>query len=114
MVSVYLIRASLNDDIVYKIGWTKRHPMDRIREMKTGNAHDLDIIHIFKSEWGTKIEKKLHSRFSDKKISGEWFTLNEEDVLEFKKLCERYHNDIYFIVNQNTYLQDNFKCYRKK
>ncbi len=37
-----------------------------------------------------KLEKYLHQKFSDKKISGEWFTLSNEDLGEIGKLVEEW------------------------
>jgi len=109
MVSVYLIKASLNDDIVYKIGWTKRHPMDRIREMKTGNAHDLDIVHIFKSEWGTKIESALKRKFKEYSLQGEWFCLKNDDVFNFIDYCKNIENNFIFLKDNNTWFSEKYK-----
>ena len=91
MYNVYLVSSTIEGDTCYKIGYSKRDPNKRIKEMKTGNASQLDLIDSFQSKWGTQIEAKLHRMFQDKKISGEWFRLNSNDISQFKKICEQTH-----------------------
>ena len=88
MYNVYLVSSTIEGDTCYKIGYSKRDPNKRIKEMKTGNASQLDLIDSFQSKWGTQIEAKLHRMFQDKKISGEWFRLNSNDISQFKKICD--------------------------
>jgi len=105
-VFVYLISSTIEDDICYKIGYTKRNPLQRIKEMKTGNASELELIDQFKSKWGTQIESNLHKFFKDKKISGEWFRLSDYDVSKFKIMCEQTHNNFEIISENNTWFQN--------
>ena len=60
MYNVYLISSTIEGDTCYKIGYTKRNPLQRIKEMKTGNASELELIDQYKSKWGTQIESKLN------------------------------------------------------
>lgn len=107
-MKVYLISSELNDNILYKIGITKREVKDRLKELKTGNAARLDIVNVFESKWATKIESNLHAYFNIKKISGskEWFNLEEKDVEEFMNRCQSIHNNLELISNNNTWYID--------
>ena len=102
---VYLI-SSGDFEKQYKIGYTRRDVEDRVKEFKTGNSNNLEIISVFESKWGTKIESSLHRKYKTKKIDGEWFDLNQEDVDSFKLECERIHDMFELISNQNTYIID--------
>jgi hypothetical protein len=110
--NVYLISSNIEGVTCYKIGHTKRNPQLRIREMKTGNASELELVATFYSKWGTQIESKLHKLFSHKKISGEWFKLNDSDVNSFEKICEQSHEVLELVSNSNTWFQ-NTKIYKK-
>lgn len=103
MYKVYLISCG-DIDKQYKIGFTRRKVENRIKEFKTGNSNNLEIVSVFESKWGTKIEAFLHRKYFDKKISGEWFILDEEEVRGFYKTCENQHNIFELINNHNTYI----------
>jgi len=106
MYNVYLICSEIEGKTLYKIGYTRREVEKRIKEFKTGNASDFYIIDSFKSNWGTKIESQLHRYFKHKKISGEWFDLNEEDIKKFNSQCQVIHDNLETISTQNTYYLD--------
>ena len=112
MYNVYLISSSLEGDICYKIGYTKRNPNQRIREMNTGNASELEVVESFQSKWGTQIEAKLHRVFQEKKISGEWFRLTAYDISQFKKLCEQSHQSFELLSKDNSWFQES-NLYKK-
>jgi hypothetical protein len=105
MYNVYLISSEIEGDICYKIGYTKRDPKIRIREMKTGNASELKLIDSFQSKWGTQIESRLHRHFSHKKISGEWFRLEREELSKFREICEMTHNNFELMSNENSWFK---------
>lgn len=101
MYKVYLISSS---DKHYKIGYTKREVKNRLKELKTGNSQNLEVVSIFESKWGNKIETFLHKRFKTKKIDGEWFELSDDDVNNFIKLCVSHHEALEILNSQNTYI----------
>jgi len=109
---VYLISSTIEGITCYKIGYTKRNPKQRIKEMKTGNASDLQVISIFESKWATQIEAKLHKVFSHKKISGEWFELSDTDVKNFQHMCQQSHDSIDLMAKSNLWFQTT-KLYKK-
>jgi len=103
MITVYLICAEFDGTRLFKIGHTRRRVEERMKEFRTGNGSDLYIVNQFKSKWGTKIEAQLHRRFSSKKANGEWFALDDDDVMEFKPYCELAHNNFELITTQNSW-----------
>jgi hypothetical protein len=109
---VYVISAEINDIKSYKIGYTKRTVADRIKEFKTGNASEFSIELTFESTWCTKIEAALHKQFRSKKINGEWFHLDNNDLIEIEKSCNRLHNSFDAIKSSNTwYIDRGYKLY---
>ena len=106
MFNIYLICAEIDGKKLYKIGYTRRTIQERIREFRTGNASEFYIVDSFQSKWGTKIEARLHKQYKPKKINGEWFDLNENDINEFRSSCQSFHNNYEMLVNSNTYVID--------
>ena len=106
MKSIYIISANINGEILYKIGISK-DAKKRLKELKTGNAADLNIINQFESKWASKIEANLHRRFYSTKISGEWFSLTPEIVSNFTNMCEKLHETFEYLSLNNTWIIDN-------
>lgn len=106
MINVYLICAEIDSKKLYKIGYTRRTVDERIREFRTGNASSFYIIDSFQSKWGTKIEARLHKIFRQKKINGEWFDLNDDDIKEFRLSSQSIHDSLELISSSNTYVLD--------
>lgn len=104
MYKVYLIK-NLDDD-QYKIGYTRRTVEKRIKEFKTGNCNQLKVIHEFESKWGTKIEASLHRRFKYKKIAGEWFKLEKEEVDNFIPECQKLHQNFDILNLTNSFVME--------
>lgn len=106
MINIYLISSDTNGKKLYKIGITKRSILERMKEFKTGNAADLSIVDSFVSKWARKIEANFHRSLKPKKVSGEWFDLDEEDILTFKSKCLKLHENFELIESSNTYYID--------
>lgn len=80
---VYLIRS--HETGYYKIG-ISNDPYKRVAQLQTGSAVKLELIHCFLCEDAEQTEAFLHDKFSDKRLMGEWFSLNDSDVKEIKDL----------------------------
>lgn len=105
MYNVYLISAEINDEKLYKIGYTKREVYKRLKELKTGNPAYFKIENKFHSKYGTKIESQLHKRYLHKKIEGEWFNLSDKDLLDFELNCSKIEEN-FKLLEKNTYMID--------
>jgi len=102
MYNVYLISNSQGH---YKIGFTRRNVNDRIRELKTGNSEEIQLISEYSSDWGTKIEAALHRKYRKKKINREWFNLTREDVENFFSDCQKIHDSLNHLNSKNTWVE---------
>ena len=58
MYNVYLL---YTEDGKYKIGYTRRKVLERIKELQTGNSNNFTVINTYESKWGTKIEAALEN-----------------------------------------------------
>lgn len=67
----------------YKIGHSK-NPKNRRSTIQTHNPLSVKICALYKSENAIQIEKDLHNRYSLKRTRGEWFELDETDLIELK------------------------------
>ena len=105
---IYLISAEIKGVTYHKIGYTKREVETRIKEFKTGNCSDFEILYVYTpNDHPVSIERALHRHFDLKKIDGEWFELSKEDIEEFPSLCEKFYNQFDLIASNNTYISDN-------
>lgn len=84
---VYVLYNPLNN--LYKIGITDNF-IERLRNLINGSGCDMDIIIVLElgyiDERSSFIEEKLHKYYKNKRIRGEWFSLNEKDIEDIKEL----------------------------
>ena len=99
---IYLIT---NDYIHYKIGYTNKSINERISSIQTGNSEQIDIIKTFNSIHCSYIEKMLHKQFHDKRIKGEWFELNDNDIKTFESSCKKYHDIANLLQRTNHFFK---------
>ena len=121
--SIYLV----TDGKYTKIGATSYNVKKRLNELQTGNAKELKIIYEYKVKNKFSTEKMLHDMFLDKKILGEWYYLNFEDIqiimsnkfnveqnkcILDKDLIEILDNDIRVLESiHSTYISKVYKRY---
>lgn len=79
---IYLITSK---DGLYKIGLSK-DVMSRIKTLGVTLPFEIEPIHTIKTDDMVGLEKELHSRFESKRIRGEWFALETDDVEYIKSL----------------------------
>lgn len=109
MYKVYLISTTYPDGSYYKIGRTKRDPIKRLKELKTANSQELNLVSFFESKWGPRIEINLHRIFKSYRCEGEWFKLPNEEVENFINHCQ-YNHDIFDILEKdNTWFNQSKK-----
>lgn len=70
---------------LFKIGITSDHKK-RYKAFKTGNP-TFGYLFIFRVDNPAVAEIELHTKFSEKRIEGEWFQLGAEDL---KWIWDRY------------------------
>ena len=75
----------------YKIGFSSTPGTDdRIKQMQTGNAHELECVLELPTFHYRYIEKFLHIVFKQKRIRGEWFKLNKADLKKIEEIFNSY------------------------
>ena len=84
---VYLMYNKSN--AYYKIGRTKNKSSLEYRE-KTLQAQEPEVYTIDVWIVSENFEKKLHSKFSNKRKRGEWFELSNNDIIELKRFMKNF------------------------
>jgi hypothetical protein len=103
MYQVYLISSNNQQGKRYKIGYTRNDVSKRIKQLKTGNSDELILEQLYTSKWGTKIEAILHRKYSNSKISGEWFNLDQNQVEGFLIECKNLDDYYKSLIENSTF-----------
>ncbi len=72
---LYLLKA----DKFYKIG-VASNVKSRIKTLQTGCMYKIDLVSKWELDKPVVEERKLHKIFSSKRVHGEWFKLNNNDI----------------------------------
>lgn len=76
----------------YKIGLAK-DVKNRIKQHQTSSPFKIYIAICYYVEDMREEEKVLHTQFEESRILGEWFKLNEEDLMKIKERSLRIFTD---------------------
>lgn len=81
---VYLIREPGG---LYKIGHST-NPKKRLSSLRgqTPYALQLELVHTIRCNNRYEAESQLHKRYADKRVRGEWFRLDPDDVQAIRKI----------------------------
>ena len=99
---VYLICDPSSDS--FKIGVTGKNIKDRIKKLQTGNAEELFISSFYECEYPFRLEKMLHTKYANKRMHGEWFSLSSHDIGQFRNICKELC-DIIECIKQNPFIK---------
>lgn len=101
MDKIYLIHQWDTD--YYKIGYTRGSVDKRLKELQTGTPNELMVISYFESDYAKMIESTFHRLHKAKKVSGEWFELNDNFVLNFKDECTKIESNFKHLEEHNYF-----------
>ncbi len=82
---VYIIKVNEN----YKIGKTNNIEQ-RISNFKTAIVDEIEVVKLFECKNSFTLENLLHSAFKSKRIKGEWFSLNNIDLITAEAIYEDF------------------------
>ena len=67
----------------YKIGMTSANePKDRIRSLQTSHSRKLRLISYIQCEKPEELEKRMHEKWADRRLEGEWFEFGPMEIFE--------------------------------
>lgn len=84
---VYVFRQIGTD--FYKIGYTESSVEERFKSMKMYSPIGAEITSIIHCDNPKVLESDLHKKFKDKRLSGEFFKLDELDI----EIIKNYENE---------------------
>lgn len=79
----------LKSDYGYKIGKTKSLK-SRTQLFGVKLPFDFSIAFTFFSEKFSQLEVDLHQLFRERRVNGEWFELEEQDLIRLENYCKKY------------------------
>jgi hypothetical protein len=83
---IYILKCNRTN--LYKIGLTTGNIYSRVKSLKTANP-SINLFKYYEKVIDLyKKEKELHDLFNKKRISGEWFNLDEKDLLDIDLFFE--------------------------
>lgn len=108
---LYLIEAGG----LYKIG-ISNNINNRIRELQTGCAHDVNCIAYYLTEKpAIQVERALHKLFDKYRLRGEWFDFEGRFTQEaFDTLCTKYGMTRLSVNEDGTFQQIEAEVKEKK
>jgi hypothetical protein len=79
---VYVLRSSTG---AYKIGLA-RNPQNRLETFTVKLPFEVEYDTLIKTDDMRRLEAELHARYAHKRINGEWFTLDADDLEELRAM----------------------------
>lgn len=73
----------------FKIGISTKNIDYRLKSLKTGNGSEITLVKSFNTIHHRKVEKWMHNKHNSKRLVGEWFALNDNDIIEFISDCQK-------------------------
>lgn len=97
---VYFMTNACYDDDVFKIGWTSRHPSNRISQLNTGAPTPFIVDLVIVTSEGYKLEKQIHTHLTQYRIDSnrEFFKISKDTLRrnynKWIEACIDTHNRI--------------------
>ena len=88
---IYVIRCIEPRSI--KIGFTTKHPKERLKQLQTGSPTELVLLGWFPAN--QRQERVLHEKLAEHRLTGEWFTLEAAEA-------EAFRSSLHYMVINNA------------
>lgn len=98
MAFVYLL-GDAGQYNTFKIGMTRGTVEKRIKQLQTGNGEEIYLVNFFETKYPFFVERLLHQKLYPKQKKNEWFSLNIEDIVDFKEYCKKIEEQAYALEN---------------
>lgn len=100
-----LLEIDRSDNENYKIGFSKKDPKLRVKQLQTGNPNEISVARVYESDNYLKVEKWLHKKYGYLKTeaNNEWRMLESEHVFSFIEDCKEADDIIKFLIKNNEF-----------
>lgn len=91
----------------HKIGFSKNNPLKRIIQLQTGNSNIITLLNFYETTNYKMLESWLHKKFANQKTQAEneWFTLTNEQVIDFIPTCREIDSTITYMKENNPFFK---------
>lgn len=108
MKFVYLIEVEGSD--LCKVGYTKKKPENRLKELQTASAKKLVVVDFYKTKRAPQIEAAIHNSYASyqtleedgNKLIGEWFRFDDKIKKDFRNICKKLDDNFQAIEDMST------------
>ena len=94
----------LCDGEKFKIGMTRGKIEKRIAELQTGNPNEIFISSYHETEYPNRVEQMMHVKYKTAQVKNEWFDLSVEQVVGFRKECNKCKTNNIHSEHFNVYI----------
>ena len=74
-----------------------------VKKLQTGNGSEITIVKEYETKYARKIESWLHKRYYSKRLVGEWFKLDDDDINDFIDTCKKIESTIILLIETNPF-----------
>jgi len=94
--TLYIVAEKNNKNNPYKIGITVgSNVIIRLRALQTSHWVDLEVY--YKSpllDHVDKMERMIHQRYNEKRVRGEWFSIDQNDINDIISECNKVQKSV--------------------
>ncbi|BBI90597.1 helicase [Tenacibaculum phage PTm1] len=87
--TIYLLEDYRNDERSFKIGFTTGDVDKRVKQLQTGNSATIMVVDTFRTKHYLRVEKMMHLKYASSRKRGEWFTITDNQALNFINECKK-------------------------
>lgn len=85
-----------------KIGYSNNEsPIDRFNQFKTYAPYGSEIIGFIQTSDAKQLETKLHTKYANKRLDGEWFEISEKEAIAEID----FYSNIEDVIERNLFQQ---------
>lgn len=68
----------------YKIGRTTQEPTERLGQISPQLPYPVELYLVYETDNVVEDESRLHKRYENQRLNGEWFYLTQEDIIKLQ------------------------------
>jgi len=85
---IYFIMTMADGEDLWKIGYTRNHPEQRLRQLQTGCPLHLELMGFLPAD--AEDERAIHKKYKAQRVRGEWYDLPDDLGPMMLSACDHY------------------------